>query len=440
VTHIEDETRRGASTTEPDEAVTDASTATPAPRGRTFAALSIPTYRLLWFGSVFSFLAVQMQMIARGALAFDLTGSNAALGTVMFGFGLPMLLLTPVAGVVADRISKRAIILFAQFLLFLSPALVGIALVTEVMQFWMLVFSAVAQAAAFAFLGPARMAFTSELVGRKLLGNAIVLQQMSMNGTRVFGPSLAGLLIAVSWFGFAGVYFLTAGFVFVASLLTFRLPPGTPPPEAQPKKPTAEFVDGLRYVKANPHLALLLSVSLIVIMCAFPYIAFLPTLSKEIFDAGNIGYGFMSGATAIGAITASLFIASRSDDPGVWKLQAAAGLAFGLGLMALAVTPTLAAALVVLVVVGGATSAFQALNNTMMLMGSETSYHGRMQSLMMLSFSGFGLMALPLGAIADAIGLRATFAGMGFVTAVAMVAYFFVRPAVERRHPTPVFD
>jgi MFS family permease len=406
--------------------------------GRTFAALSIPTYRLLWFGSLFSFLAVQMQVIARGALAYDLTERNSALGAVMFGFGLPMLLLTPIAGVAADRISKRTLIFASQVLLIISAALVGVALVTDVMQFWMLILSAVAQAAAFAFLGPARMAFTSELVGRSLLGNAVVLQQLSMNGTRVFGPSLAGLLIAVEWFGFAGVYFLTAGFVFVATTLTVRLPPGSPPANAQAKAPFADFVDGLRYVKANPHLMLLLVVSLVVIMSAFPYIAFLPTLSKEIFEAGDQGYGFMSGATAIGAVSASLYIASRSDRPGVWRVQALSGMVFGLGLVALAFTPTLGMALLVLVAVGGATSAFQSLNNTMVLMGSESGYHGRMQSLMMLSFSGFGLMALPLGVLADTIGLRPTFAIMGMVTTVAMGVYFVVRPIIERRHPTPV--
>jgi predicted MFS family arabinose efflux permease len=112
-------------------------------------------------------------------------------------------------------------------------------------------------------------------------------------------------------------------------------------------------------------------------------------------------------------------------------------MAFGLGLVALAIAPTMAAALIVLVLVGGATSAFQALNNTMVLMGSRSSFHGRMQSLMMLSFSGFGLMALPLGLLADAVGLRVTFAAMGTATTVAMAAYFVVRPIVERRYPTP---
>jgi MFS family permease len=284
----------------------------------TFAALRIPTYRLLWLGGVFSFLAVQMQVVARGALAYELTGSNAALGAVMFGFGVPMLLLTPVAGVAADRLSKRSVILAAQWLLVFSALFVAVALVVDVMAFWMLVASSAMQAAAFSFVGPARMAFTGEVVGRRLLSNAVVLQQMSMNGTRVFGPAIAGVLIGITWFGHAGVYFLTAGFTFIASLLSFRLPPGLPSGDREPKRPMQDFADGLRYVRAHPNLLLLLVVSLVVVVSAFPYISFLPTLSEDIFERGASGLGIMSGATAVGAVAASLFVARRSGRPDGW--------------------------------------------------------------------------------------------------------------------------
>lgn len=413
----------------------------PAGRTSTFAALSVRRYRHLWYGGLFSFLAVQMQVIARGALAWDLTHSNSALGFVMFGFGLPMLLLTPMAGVAADRLPKRTVIILSQWLLAVSAFLVALALVFDVMAFWMLVASSVAQAASFAFLGPSRMAFTGELVGRKLLSNAVVLQQMSMNGTRVFGPAAAGMLIGVTWFGYAGVYFSTAALTLIASAFTYSLPPGNPPPNKEARKPMQDFADGLRYVRANPNLMLLLLVSLAVIVGAFPYISFLPTLAKDIYERGDTGYGFMSGATAIGAVLASLFIASRSGGPNAWRIQAFAGLMFGVGLIVLAVAPTFGLTLVILTVVGGSTSAFQSLNNTMVLMGSEMAYHGRMQSLMSLTFSGFGLMALPIGVVADAIGLRATFAIMGSFTSSVMVLYFFIRPRIERRYPmTSIVD
>ncbi len=411
-------------------------------RGATFASLEVPTYRLLWYGGVLSFLAVQMQMVARAALAYDLTGSNGSLGIVMFWFGLPMLLCTPLGGVAADRFSKRRVILSSQWLLILSSAFLAVVLLLDVIEFWMLPMSSAIQAAAFAFLGPARMAFTTELVGRGLLSNAVVLQQLSMNGTRVFGPAVAGVLTSVAWFGYEGAYITTSLLTVAASAMTMRLPPGRPPADKVVKNPAREFADGIGYVKSNPHVALLLVVSLVVVMSAFPYVAFLASLSKDVFGFGadNTGYGIMSGATAVGAVSASLFIASRSGGPNVWKLQAGAGAMFGAGLILLAITPTFWASILVLVLIGGATSSFQALNNTMVLMASKTAFHGRVQALMGMSFAGFGLVAYPLGVLADAIGLRATFAMMGAVTMSAMAVYFVVRPIVARHHPLILHD
>ena len=404
----------------------------------TFAALRLRPYRHLWAGGVFSFLSFQMQNIARGWLAFQLTGSNSILGAVMFAFGVPMLLLTPWGGVAADRFPKRRIILSAQFTLVLSGLMVAVAIVFDALTVPILLLSAVFQGAAMSFLGPARMAFTGVLVGRGLLPNAIVLQQMSIHGTRVFGPSLAGFLIALHWFGPAGVYFLTVAFTVLASILTTRLPSGQPSDERIPGSPIAEFVDGLRYVRQNPHLMLLLVVSLTVIMTAFPYVAFLPTLAEDVFDVGSEGFGLMSGVTGFGALLAALLIAGRIGGPKAWQLQASAGMVFGVGLVMLWVAPSLWVALVILFFVGGANASFQAVNNTLVLTGSESAYHGRMQSLMMLSFSGFGLMALPLGVVADAIGLQRMLAIMGMITIVAMACYFAIRPVLERRHPTPV--
>src|SRR5690606_14166069 len=169
---------------------------------------------------VLSFVSFQMQMIARSWLAYELTGSNSTLGLVMFGMGVPMLVLTPWGGVAADRLSKRKVILAAQWLLIVSGLALAVAVVMDVIAVWMLVASGVVQGASFAALGPSRMAFTSDLVGRRLLPNAIVLQQMSMNGTRIFGPSLAGVLVGLHWFGAGGVFFLTTALTFLASLMT----------------------------------------------------------------------------------------------------------------------------------------------------------------------------------------------------------------------------
>jgi hypothetical protein len=299
----------------------------------------------------------------------------------------------------------------------------------------MLIGTAVVQGAGFSFLGPARMAFTGELVGHERLPNAVVLQQMSMNGTRIFGPSIAGALVGIAFVGVGGVYFVTSTLMLVAITFTFRLPHGRPSPDRPVASPLSELKDGVRYVLHRPLLKLLVGTSFVVVMSAFPYIAFLPTLAEEIYGVGPSGYGIMGGVSAVGALAASLFIASRAGGPGAWRIQAGAGMGFGLCVALLGFAPTFGVALAVILVAGAANSAFQALNNSLVLSNSELGYHGRVQSLMMLSFSGFGLAALPIGLVADAIGIRVTLLGMGSVAFTAVALYALLRRRIRALDP-----
>ncbi|HVM08293.1 MAG TPA: MFS transporter [Acidimicrobiales bacterium] len=407
-------------------------------RTTTFGALRDPQYRLLWLGGLVSFLAVQMQFIARGWLAFDLTGSNKGLGAVYLGFGVPMLLLTPWGGVAADRLSKRRVLIGCQLALALSSGIVAVSISLDMITYPLLIASAVVQGAGFSFLGPARMAFTGELVGPNRLANAIVLQQMSMNGTRIFGPSIAGALIGIAFFGVAGVYYATTILILIALAVSVQLPAGRPRADRPVASPLSELRDGVSYLFRRPILLLLVLTSFVVVMIAFPYVAFLPTLAEEAFDVGASGYGLLSGASAVGALLASFFIASRADGPRAWRMQTIAGVGFGLGIVLLAVAPTFTLAIAAIVFAGGASSAFQSLNNALVLGASDPEYHGRVQSLMMLSFSGFGMAALPLGAVADEIGLRQTMTAMGVVSMVAIAVYATVRSRLLAREASVV--
>lgn len=408
----------------------------PSWRRGTFAAMAVAAYRQLWLGNVLSFVAIQMQAVARGWLALELTGSNAGLGGVFLAFGLPMLVVTPFAGVAADRLPKRRLLLAAQLAMAASGGLLAAAILADAAAYWMLVAAGGVQGLAFSVLGPARLAFTSELVGRPLLGNAVVLQQMAMNGSKVVGPSLGGALVGVAAVGPGGVYLLSTGLLVAAVVNTALLPPGAPSAHARTSA-AAELADGVRYVRDRPQLALLIGTAFVVVMAAFPYVAFLPAISEDLFDAGPGGFGLLSAATAVGAVGVSLVIATRAGGDGALRLQTAAGFGFGGGVVALAVAPGLGVALLAAVVLGAASSAYQSLNNSLVLERTETRFHGRVQALNMLSFSGFGLAALPLGAVADAAGLRQTLVGMGTVTVAAMVAYSVAARRVLARWTGP---
>jgi MFS family permease len=386
-----------------------------------FASLHIRHYRRLWLTGLASFGAVPIEAVARGYLAFELTGRNSALGLVLLGLGVPMLLMTPVGGVVADRFSKRTVLFVANALLWTSSTGIATVLVLDQLQLWMLVLSAVLQGTAFSLLGPTRMAFSFELVGRERLSNAILLAQLSMNGSRVVGPSLAGAMLGVPVLGARAVYLFTATVLTAGLLITLTLPPGTPAAGKPKLSPFADMVEGLAYVRREPPVLWPVVMSIVVIGTAFPYVAFLPALVDDVFDVGPGWLGALSTAGALGAVAASLTIARRGvASLGDWTVSLSAA-AFGAFVALLGLAPQVWIALGVVVFTGAASAAFQALNNSLVLLRASERYHGRVQSLLMLGFSAFGIFAAPLGALADAIGLRSTLVAMGTASIVAVV-------------------
>ena len=153
-----------------------------------------------------------MQFLLRGVLAWDLTEREGALGLVYLCFGVTMLVATPLGGVASDRLPNRRVLLVSQSVLLAGALGMGIVVVTDVVQFWMLLVASVAQGLAFGFYGPARVAFAAKLVGPDQLGNAITLSMLSLNGTRVFAPAFAGMLAGIAFFGIGGAYLVSAVF------------------------------------------------------------------------------------------------------------------------------------------------------------------------------------------------------------------------------------
>ncbi len=393
---------------------------------RTFEALDVPAYRILWWGTLFSFIGMQMQQVARGFLAFELTGSNTALGGVMISFGVPQLLLGLHGGVLADRMAKRGILLVWQSVIALASGAMAIAIATGQVQYWMLIATGLVTGTAFAFIGPARQAFIGDLVPGRLMGNAIVLQQANMNGTRVFGPALAGALIALPLVGMAGVYALTTiGFI-IATLTMVRLPRGEPTRRSSGRSAIQDTLEGFRYVSHHRSVGVLLLMSFMVVAFAFPYQGFLASVTSVEFNRGAVALGALSSLAAVGALAATLWVATLTGHRHAWRIQAAAGIGFGVALIGFGYAPSFAAGLVAIFFVGAFASGFQSLNSAMTMTLAEPRYYGRVQALMGVSWSLFGIISLPLGLLADAIGIRTTLALMGAVAVVSIVALQFV--------------
>jgi MFS family permease len=348
----------------------------------------------------------------------------------MLAFGAAMLLATPAGGVAADRFPKRNVVLIAVIALSCSSVAIGVAVVADAIKYWMLLAASVVQASAFAFYLPARIAFIAELVPAEQIGVAVVISQTAQEAMRVIAPALAGVLIGVTWFGVGGVFLLAGGTAALSAAVVTGLPPGRPRVTST-RSPIAEMTDAIGYVRARRELSLVAMTTIGVVVIGFPYLIFLPALADERFEVGAGGYGLMAGVAGFGAVVAGLLVPRQPwmiARP--WRVIGVSGGVLGTSLVLLGLSAQYWQALLILLAVGASGLVFQTSTQALMLSLSDFQYHGRMQSMVVLGFSGFGLAALPLGLFADATSLRLTLVAMGLLVLGVSGAFAHTR----RRH------
>lgn len=372
------------------------------------------------------YFALQGAMAARGWLAKE---SNAGLGGVMFGFGIAMVLTSFPGGVLADRLPKRTIMAISYVILAASSLWLAVQMDLGELDYWMVVAASALQGMAFAIMAPARMAFTAEVVPRSLLPNAVALGQLNLNLMKIVGPMIAGWVIGISDSnGPMWLYYAASGLTLMALALLTRLPAGNPSPDKEVHRPFVEFKEGVRYVADHPELRVIVSTSLIIVMFGFPFVTFMPRVATVLLDRGAEVFGLLTAAQGLGAFVAAYFVAKRISLDTGWALQFVGGFSFGASLLAMAFAPNLIVALFVVGLLGATNAGFQIANNSLALMIAKPEYHGRVQSFLLLSFGAFGIAAWPLGLLADALGLRATFAIMACIVMTTSLTAWSMRP------------
>jgi MFS family permease len=384
--------------------------------GGTFASLSIVPYRFLWIAMLCSFGGMQMQMIARGFLAYKIGGTAESIAWTSLGMGIPMLIFPLVGGAVADRFERRRLMIISQFATAVVAFVVAVLVQTGAINLWDLFFAGFVQGTIFSFSGPARQSFIPEIVPEDKLMNAIALNNAGMNLTRIGGPALAGMLIGISWFNIQGVFYLQAALNIVALSLLFVMPGvnerkgaavGPSGQKISSSTMMKDLADGLRYVRSSPILLTLLMMGIMPMLIGSSYQNFLPVFAKDVFGHGDrnaSGLGWMSTMTGVGAIFGSLAVASLANFPRRTLLQLIAGLGYGLSMAFFAVQHDFIFALAGLVCLGVASDFFQSLNATLVVSASDPEYYGRVMSLNMMSFALMPFGTLPLGYLADWIG------------------------------------
>ncbi|HVR29168.1 MAG TPA: MFS transporter [Thermoanaerobaculia bacterium] len=395
----------------------------------TFAALRIRPFRILWIGTWFAFVGFFMSTVVQSVVAFKLTGANRDVGLVIFGQGLMMFTLGPLGGAVADRLPKRRVIALSQLATTAVFFAISWALWSGRIQLAWLVAGSMVMGASFAFLGPARQSLAVELVAPELRGNAIALTQVANSACRVVGPALGGALLAWSANG-AWVAYAVMGLFYLTSVVSVGLlPKSTVREGARARRVLEDMLDGLRYVRHHDRLGTLMLLFTLVIIVGYPHVTILPGFVENQLGAASESASILWGVSALGSLVASLMVAAMADSPRASAYFSRLALGFGVSLIVVALAPGFAAVTVLMGVVGLVSGGFQTLAGAVIVRQTEPRYIGRVMSLTMLSFAGFGLMGLPIGALADALGERVTFAALGVV--VCGVVAWLRTPATE---------
>ena len=407
------------------------------PLRRTFSAFNYPKYRLLWASMAMAMVGMQMQMISRGLLAYELAGNFSAVGGLAAAWGIPQLFLALPGGAIADRVDKRKVLLFTQAAVFVQALGIALLISFDMISLRVLFAFGVLLGATFSFNMPARQAYIPELVPRHELMNAIALNNTAMNATRLFSPVAAGIFIA-AW-GFATTYYITAAMYAIAWGAVWLLPRGRGHLQgaAQRRGMFGEIAIGLRYVRGNPALRTLMLMALLPIALGMPFVTILPAFVAGDLELGSLGFGLLMAVNAVGALAGSLLIATLNPSGRLARTQALLGLGWGIGLVILGVgsfTLGVPGAFLAMMVIGASSMAYMALNNGMIMTSSEQQYHGRIMSLYMLTFGFMPLMGLPLGILADGIGGYATFTllGVGILCFVLVLVLLVPSDLIDR--------
>ena len=373
-------------------------------RQQTFSSLVIPNYRRYVIGQSISLVGTWMQSVAQGWLVYTLTNSATALGLVIALQTLPVLLLGPYAGVVADRVDKRKLMMVLQALMGVIALILGLLTVTHVVSLWEVYVLAVLLGLNNTFENPARQSFVLEMVGPKDLRNAVSLNSVLVNVARAVGPAVAGLLITL---GGTGICFLINAASFaavVASLWYMDLA------ALQPSRPTVrakgQLREGLRYVRHEVELFVPLVMMALVGCLAYEFQVVLPVLAKATFHGNAQEYGFLTGAMGVGAVVGGLWTAARGRTG--LRPMISTSFIFGLLILAAALAPNIAVELVVMAFVGAGSVSFLAKGNSTLQLASAPDMRGRVMALWAVAFLGSTPIGGPIaGYVSATLGARA---------------------------------
>ncbi len=396
---------------------------------RTFESLGNRNFALLWVSMLFLMAGTQMQMLAQGYLAYEITGSGTILGYINLGIALPLLTVPLFGGALADKIDRKLLIQGAQLVAAVLALALGVLVDINLISWQHLMVSSMVQGALFSFMMPARQAIIPQLVGQNGLTNAMALNAAGMSAMTMAAPAMAGFLYdsAGAW----NLYYIIGALSFIAVLLTGLIKPDRDP---MPKKQTAmisDIRDGIMYIAQRRMLIVLLFVALVTTMLSMPFRFILPVFVVDIYQQKADSMGLLVAIMGVGAMLGALYIAAVGRKNRGMLLILSSMLS-GVGLLLVALIPIYSAAAVFMIILGIGDSGRMSLNQALLIELSDNEYRGRVMSIFMLNFGFMPLGTFPAGLMIDYLGGQAVI-GMMAAGLIAITVVIFLTQRQLRR-------
>lgn len=381
-----------------------------------FSALQYRDFRLFWFGQIISLSGTWMQSVAQGWLVYSLTKSPFYLGLVAASGSLPILLFTFAGGIAADRFRKRNVLLLTQASSILPALLLGILTDINVIAVWQVALLAAVLGTINAFDVPARQSFIIEMVGKSNLTNAIALNSAAFHGARMIGPVIAGITIAS--IGLPACFYLNA-LSFVAVIIALSKIKVSGDIREISNGIVKDFIEGIQYIKSESEIYRIMLLIAVISLIGMPFITLLPIFAVEVLGRGPEGFGFLVGATGVGALTAALFLAFKGDIKEKNRFLSLSALCFSILLFIFSISRNFYLSIAFLVFIGWSLVSFFAIANSFLQLSVPDNLRGRAMSVYTFVFLGTAPIGNSImGIAADSIGTTKT------VSIAAIICFF----------------
>ncbi len=420
---------------------------------KVFASLNVPAYRLYFGALLGQFAAMNMQMVARSWFMYELTDRAAMLGLSALAGAVPLLGLSLFGGVLADRVSKKHVMIIGQLLSALIALGIAVSISLGAISWVHLIVAGILQGTVISLMMPSRQAIIFELVGEESLMNAIALNAAAMNLLRLLAPAFAGFFIAI-W-SIEGVYYIMAVLYITGFLFIVRLP-GTEAVVEDDEERSGTFSDvrdGLRYIRNHADILIILVLTLFAVILSMPYFFLLPVFTREILvvNVENLGrltslplvgelitnlsqssarQGLLISISGTGALVGSFIVASMSGKRRGLLLLISI-LIVAVTLVVFSFTQSYLIALIIFIPLGFGQTGRMALSNTLLQTYTDDAYRGRVMSVYMMEFGVMNVGVFVVGVLADYIGVQRAVGGAAIILVFVILYFMFFTSRVR---------